>query len=212
MQPRRGCLGMLTGCLTKVILWSCVAVVFFWLLTIALNPWALKIGGRSTPFLYWHGVGTVVSKDGRQYPLYVTFWPGRPSGFSGGGRREGRRKVADVSGQAWLCLAPGHSERMDISGAKFGGYASTDDSLFAFRLLEWRKLTTFNYPHRGFFDIAGQFHGGDLVMDRTNEQGIQLNTGPFIDHATVTLHYAGKSEFEAACRDASGQLTQVPGQ
>ena len=34
---------------------------------------------------------------------------------------------------------------------------------------------------RGFFDLAGTWHGPELVMDRPNEQGIKLNTGPFID-------------------------------
>ena len=33
-------------------------------------------------------------------------------------------------------------------------------------------------------------------MDRPNEQGIKFNTGPFIDNATVTLHYAPYAEFE----------------
>ena len=166
----------------------------------ALNPWALHIGGRSTPLLYWHPKGTVVSKDGKAYPLHVTFWPGRPRGFSAGGRREGKRKNADVSGQGWLCVAPGQRERMDISSSMYGGYSSTANALFDFRLLEWRKPFTVGYPHRGFFDVAGTFVGPDLVMTRPNEQGLKLNTGPFIDHATVTLHWAPYSAFEAACR------------
>ncbi len=46
-------------------------LAFMWVVIIALNPWALHIGQRSTPLLYWHGTGTVLSKDGKMYPLYV---------------------------------------------------------------------------------------------------------------------------------------------
>jgi hypothetical protein len=88
---------------------------------------------------------------------------------------------------------------MDVSGTMYGGYLHADNSLFDFRLLEWRKPFTMGYPHRGFFDVAGMWHGQNLVLDRPNEQGIKLNTGPFIDRATVTLHYADRSEFDAAC-------------
>ena len=42
--------------------------------------------------------------------------------------------------------------------------------------------------------------GPDLVLNRPNEQGIRLQSGPFIDNATVTLRWASYEEFEAACR------------
>lgn len=53
---------------------------------------------------------------------------------------------------------------------------------------------------RGFFDVAGEFRGPDLVMNSSNEQGILFNSGLFIDQATVTLRWAEYAEFEAACR------------
>jgi hypothetical protein len=37
-------------------------------------------------------------------------------------------------------------------------------------------------------------------MNRTNEQGIRLKTGPFIDNARARFQWAGYEEFEAACR------------
>jgi hypothetical protein len=196
---RRGCLRRLGGCLSGLVLLLVAAGVLFWLLTATLNPWALHVGGRSTPLFYWHGFGNLVSKDGRSYPLYVTFWPGRPLRHSGG-RREGKGWSADLDGTGWLCLAPGQAERMDLSGTMYGGYLSAADSLFDFRLLERRKAFALDAQHRGFFDVAGQFHGPDLVMDRAGEQGIRLNTGPFIDHARVTLRWADKSAFDSACR------------
>jgi hypothetical protein len=189
----------LGGCLTKLILLLAGGLVFMYVVTIALNPWALHIGGRSTPLLYWHGSGKVLAKSGKTYPLYVWFGPGRPQGFHGGGRREGKIVSAHLTGGGWLCVAPGSIERMQVSGTMFGGYTSDANSLLDFRLLEWRKAFAVNYQHRGFFDVAGTWRNGELVMDRPGEQGIKLNTGPFIDNATVTLHWASYEEFEAAC-------------
>ncbi len=196
--------GCLTGCLTKLVLMALVAVVFTWAFMAALHPWALHIGGRSTPLLYWQGAGTVVSNDGRAYPLYVLFFPGKPGGFHGGGRREGRTVSGDLSGTGWLCVAPGNTQRLDLSGTMYGSYTTTDGSLLDFRLLEWRKSFTINPQRRGFFDLAGEFHGPDLVMDRSGEQGIRLQTGPFIDNATARLHWATRDEFEASCRNKTG--------
>ncbi len=186
------------GCLTKLVMMAAAALVFVWAVTVALNPWALHIGGRPTPLLYWHGSGTVVSKDGKTYPLYVTFWPGKPQ-RSMIGRREGKRKNADLSGTGWLCVAPGAVERMSLSGTMYGGYSNSDGALIDFRLLEWRKAFSINPQHRGFFDMAGQFQGPELVMDRPNEQGIPFKSGMFIDHATVTLRWGSYEEFEGAC-------------
>jgi len=97
---------------------------------------------------------------------------------------------------------------MQVSGTMYGGYTSDRDSLLDFRLLEWRKPFSINPQHRGFFDVAGAWHGPDLVLDRPNEQGIRLNSGPFIDSATVTLRWASYEDFEAACRGAGSKSGQ----
>ena len=207
MQRRGGCLTLLGGCLMKLVLFGIAACAFVWLITVALNPWALHIGGRSTPLLYWHGTGTLASKDGKTYPLYLSFFPGKPMRHSGG-RREGKIWSADLKGTGWLCVAPGSVERMDVSGTMYGGYTSSDNSLFDFRFLEWQKPFQINYQNRGFFDVAGNWKGPLLVMDRPNEQGIKLNTGPFIDNATVTLHWASYNEFETACRNKGSAVGQ----
>ncbi len=197
MRNLSGCLG---GCLAKLIVWSFVALAFVWAVTVALNPWALHIGGRSTPLLFWHGSGTVVAKDGKTYPLYVSFWPGRPQGFHSGGRREGKGVRSHLGGNGWLCIAPGKTQRLKLSGTRYGGYLNADTGLIDFRLLEWGNPFAINYQHRGFFDVAGTWHGPELVMDRPNEQGIKFQTGPFIDNATVTLHWSTYEEFESTCR------------
>jgi hypothetical protein len=129
--------------------------------------------------------------------------PGKPQRTLG--RREGKRKNADLDGRGWLCVAPGTVERMNVSGTMYGGYTSTDGALIEFRLLEWRRPFAINYQKRGFFDVAGAFRGPDLVMDSPGEQGIPFNSGLFIDHATTTLRWAEYEEFEAACRGMGGQ-------
>lgn len=200
LRRMRGVSGCLGGCLSKLLLWGVVAVALVWTFTALLNPWALHIGGRTTPLLYWHGVGTVHAKDGKTYPLYVSFWPGRPQGFHGGGRREGKTVNAHLMGDGWLCIAPGEAERMELSGTMYGGYTSDANSLLDFRLLERRKAFAINYQSRGFFDMAGMWQGPELVMHRPGEQGIKFKSGLLIDNATVTLHWASYEEFEAMCR------------
>ena len=187
------------GCLTKLLLFVLVGLAVMWGLLVALNPWALHIGGRSTPLLYWHGTGTIHAKGGKSLPLYVWFAPGQPGGFSSGGRRDGKIVAARLQGSAWLCLAPGTVELLELSGTMYGGYLSDSDSLLDFRLLERRKPFAINPQRRGFFDVAGTWRGPELVMNRPNEQGIPFKSGLLIDSAVVTLRWASYEEFESSC-------------
>lgn len=197
MRTRTGCLA---GCVTKLVLYGAAATVFIYVFTIALNPWALHIGGRSTPMLWWHGSGTVVSGNGNSYPLYLSFWPGKPGRHSGG-RREGKGWSASLAGNAWICVAPGQISRLDLSGTMYGGYASSDSSLFSFRLIDYTRPFHARRRDRGFFDLAGNFHGRQLVFDRANEQGIKLIEGPFISHATADLQWSTYNEFVSTCNN-----------
>jgi len=199
MRTKTGCLA---GCLTKLLLWSAIGIAAIYAFTIALNPWALHIGGRSTPMLNWHGSGTVIGKGGKSYPLYISFWPGRPQGFHGGGRREGKIVSAHLDGNAWLCTAPGQLRRLDLSGTKYGGYTSSDNSLFDFRLIDYSKPFTMRRPNRGFFDLAGTFHGQQFVLDRSNEQGIPFDKSLFLDNATATLDWSTYDDFVFACKNS----------
>ena len=198
MRTRTGCLA---GCLTKLVLWSAVAVAAIYMFTIALNPWSLHIGARSTPFLNWHGSGTVIAKGGKSYPLYISFWPSRPQGFHGAGRREGKTVSAHLDGNAWVCTAPGQLRRLDLSGTMYGGYTSSDASLFDFRLIDYTKAFNMRRPNRGFFDLAGTFHGQQLVLDRPNAQGIPFDNSLFLDNATATLDWSAYDDFVYSCNN-----------
>ena len=181
----------------KLVMVLVVGGAVFYGVVVALNPWALHIGGQPTPLLYWTGMGTLTAKDGKTYPLYVFFYPGGPASHL---RLDGLRPNSGLRGTAELCSAPGTTELLKLSGTMYGGYRSTEGSLMGFRLLEWRKSFQINPQYRGFFDLAGRWRGAELVMDRPGEQGIAFQSGMFIDHATVTLHAASRGEFEAACR------------
>jgi len=89
----------------------------------------------------------------------------------------------------------------------YGGYTSDSESFLDFRLHERKKPFAINYNNRGFFDLAGTWHGPELVMIRPGEQGIKFQSGLFIDNATVTLHWASYNEFESACR-SMGSVTR----
>ena len=116
-----------------------------------------------------------------------------------GRRRDGKIVAARLQGSAWLCLAPGTVELLELSGTMYGGYLSDSDSLLDFRLLERRKPFAINPQRRGFFDVAGTWRGPELVMNRPNEQGIPFKSGLLIDSAVVTLRWAGYEEFESLC-------------
>ena len=188
------------GCLTRLLLFILIGLGLTWVLLVVMNPWALHIGGRSTPLLYWHGTGTVRAKGGKALPLYVWFSPGRPGGFASGGRREGKIVAARLQGTGWLCIAPDNIEVLELSGTMYGGYTNDSDGLLDFRLLERRKPFAINPQRRGFFDVAGVWRGSELVMNRPNEQGIRFKSGLLIDSAVVTLRFASYEEFEASCR------------
>src|SRR5262249_46471245 len=105
----------------------------------ALNPWAFHIGGRWTPVLTWWGSGTLVTKNGTEYPMFVMLFPA--AHFSRL-RMDGVRPTGGVQGSACICTSPGTSLYLKIGGTIYGGWQSTDGSVIGIRLLE---PTSFDY-------------------------------------------------------------------
>jgi hypothetical protein len=190
MQQRRGCLFSLFGPL--------LALAVVYAVIAALDPWALHIGGRSTPLLMWRGSGKLVTKGGIVYPLYVSFYPS--SHFSQL-HLDGLRPTGGLQGQAWLCTSPGVSQRLRLNGTIYGGWRSTQDSLMAFRLNEPQIIKL--GQRQGFFDLYGRWHGPTLVMDDRGRVGGTFGSGLRIDHASVSLDWGSYSDFKAACAAAS---------
>jgi hypothetical protein len=190
MPKRRGCLGnmfrlLVVGVLGLAVVYGVVALT---------APWALHIGGRSTPLLTWHGYGKLLTKMGIEYPLYVSFYPS--SHFSQL-RRDGLQPTGGLHGQAWLCTSPGITQRLDLSGTIYGGRRTTEGSLMAFRLLELKIIDV--GQGQGFFDLAGRWRGPKLVMDDKGSVGNTFRSGLRIEGASVTLDWGTYSEFNALC-------------
>lgn len=194
VRPKRGgCL----GCLPKLLGIAIFGLAVFYGVMAITDPWAFHIGGRLTPFLTWHGYGQLQTKDGNRYPLYVSFYPS--SHFSQL-RREGLRPTGGLQGYGWLCAAPGVSQRLDLSGTIYGGWRSTDGSLMAFRLLEWRTTRDRllgTAPNRGYIDLSGRWHGSQLLVNQ--DFATPFRSGLRFDHASVTLDWGTYSAFKELC-------------
>jgi hypothetical protein len=165
---------------------------------VALNPWALHIGGHFTPLLTWHGSGKLHMKSGVEYPLYVSFYPA--SHFSQL-HLDGLRPTGGVQGSAWLCTSRGVTQYMTLSGTIYGGWRSTDGALIGFRLLEQKIIDV--GQGQGFFDLYGKWHGPQLVMDDRNHVPNAFRSGLKIEKASVTLEWSNWSDFKAGCANAT---------
>ncbi|HLW54544.1 MAG TPA: hypothetical protein VKW06_17040 [Candidatus Angelobacter sp.] len=159
-----------------------------------LDPWALHMGGRSTPFLTWTGYGKLVTKSGAEYPLYVSFYP---SSHSSRLHVDGLRPVGGLQGTGWLCTARGVKQRLDLSGTIFGHWRTTDGNLVSLRLLEPKVIDV--GQGRGFFDLYGRWQGPQLVMDSRTSVPDRFRSGLVIERPAVKLDWGTKGDFDAAC-------------
>ena len=189
-RQRRGCLAGLF----KLLGIGIFGVAIFYAVVAITDPWAFHIGGRVTPFLTWHGYGKLFTKDGAEYPLYVSFFPA--SHFSQL-HREGLRPTGGVQGSAWLCNAPGVTQYLTLGGTIFGGWRTTEGSFMAFRLVEQRIINV--GQGRGFFDLAGRWQGPKLVMDEGGDVPGTFRSGLRIEHASVTFDWGTYSDFKDLC-------------
>jgi len=111
---------------------------------VALNPWALHIGGLLTPLPLLAGTGTVVgpgiTERNDVSAGCFRFWPGEPSGFSGGGAARGlsARARSRRHGLVVCCAGPRSSEltQRDV----YGGYSSARGKLLTgLQAAAWRN-------------------------------------------------------------------------
>lgn len=191
-RNRRGCLGNLFRAALGLIFGGAV----LYAVVVITAPWSLHIGERWTPFLTWHGYGQLLTNSGVRYPLYVSLYPS--SHFSQL-HRDGLRPTGGVQGSGWLCTSNGVT-RLELTGTIYGGWRSTEGSLIAFRLLEWRTFHT--GQARGFFDLAGRWQGSKLVMDEREDVPETFRSGLRIERASVTLNWGGYSQFKELCATA----------
>lgn len=174
---------------------ACLFAVYA--VVVVLNPWALHIGERWTPMLYWTGTGKLVTQRGT-YPLMVTLFPA--SHFSHL-HLDGLRPTGGIQGNALLCTSRGVTQYLELSGTIYGGWRSTDGALMDLRLLERRTAhdALSGGRDRGYFDLFGYWHGPQLRMDDRGESSDRFRSGLKVDHASVILEWGRQADFNAAC-------------
>jgi len=162
-------------------------------------PWAFHIGGRWTPLLTWWGSGSLLTKGGARYPLFVDF---HPSSHFSRLRLDGQRPTGGVAGSACLCTSPGAFQYLRLSGTIYGGWSSTEGSLVGFRLLE-PTIVDVGQKRAGYFDLVGRWQGRELVMADRGAWSRAFRSGLRIEQASVILHWSTFWTCKTACADAA---------
>jgi hypothetical protein len=106
----------------RLLLVAALAIV---VVQVVPTPWALHIGGESTPFGYWSGVGAVHASNGGQYVLFIEF----RGGIIGEGSRPScsGRGCDNMFGTARMCTESGRIYTFKLRGIVHGWW-TTDGS------------------------------------------------------------------------------------
>jgi hypothetical protein len=187
------------GCLAKLLLFAVCSIAVLYVVAAVTNPWAFHIGGRWTLLLFWHGYGKLETKGGAEYPLYIRFFPSYDTGASTL-HREGLRPTGALRGSAALCTAPGVIQPLQVTGAVYSAWRTTEGSVMEFSLLEEKYLDVAH--QKGVLDLLGRWHGPELAVEVPGDAGDASGTGLHAAGATATLNWGSYSEFEAACASA----------
>jgi hypothetical protein len=173
-----------------------------------LSPWALHVGGLSTPLGKWTGFGTVEASNGGKYILYVDFTAGWIFGRGSASRRGGGGlgRADTLHGTGVLCTESGAAHTFDLAG-RVDAWRTTDGAKTFLSL-------THGTPERlpSGWDVAwhGTWNGPALELASPDNSFTEVFTPKgAIRHVTssadagtahVTLQYGSREEFDAACR------------
>ena len=160
-----------------------------------LAPWSYHIGGRWTP-VFWWGCGRLRTASGAEYPLFLYFYPSL--GYGSRLAYKGRRPSSGLQGMAWLCTSPGVTQRLSLRGTIYGAYLHTEGSLIHFRLLQPRPFIDTG-RRRDYFDLYGEWHGQDLVMEDHGSWERSFQRGSRNEQAAVTLSWGSYRDFKRQC-------------
>ncbi len=123
----------LSGCLFKLLLLPVLAAAVFYAVILVTAPWALHIGGASTPLAVWAASGILHTKPDEAYPFFVLLYPS--TNFSRL-HVDGLQPTGGIQGSACLCEPHGANQLLKLSGTIYSGWRSTEGSLWQFRLIE----------------------------------------------------------------------------
>jgi hypothetical protein len=177
---------------------------------VAPTPWALHIGGQSTPLESWSGYGTVQASNGGRYVLFIQFRGGimarrgRPSCSAAGCR--------NMFGTAELCTESGKTHAFTLSGT-VRGWWTTDGSRTS---IDLTGGTPERLPSGWVVAFHGIWNGPVLSLDSLDNSFTKAFTPTgAIRHVTstadngaahTTLGFGSEAGFASACRLLTDRL------
>jgi hypothetical protein len=187
------------GCGTTLLL----TVVALFVVYAGLTPWALHIGGQSTPLREWNGYGQVVASNGGTYLLYTHLEAG-VRGRPGHSPHTGPRDTLHGTGQ--LCTRSGATHTFKLTGSVHAWW-STDGGPTRVSLTGGAPT---QLPEGWVVALHGIWKGPALELTSPDNSFTEVFTPRGeIRHATstadagtarVTLRFGSEAEFAAACR------------
>jgi hypothetical protein len=168
------------------------------------TPWALHIGGQSTPLESWSGYGAVQASNGGQYVLFIQFRGGivgrrgRPS-CSG-------RGCTNMFGTAKLCTESGKTHTFTLDG-EVHGWWTTDGSRTT---IDLTRGTPEPLPKGWVVALHGVWDGPALSLESPDNSFTEVFTpAGAIRHVTstadrgtarTTLRFGSEAAFASVCR------------
>ncbi len=189
---RRGHLRLLKGLLALVIA--------FFVVEIAVNPWAFHIGDRFTPLMTWDGYGTVQASNGGHYLLFTRL---QGAAIDSACSLTG---CQTLRGSAQICSERGSTYTLQLTGSVHARW-STDGAKTS---IDLRNVKSGPLPRGWVISLAGSWHGPRLVLADTGNSftGVLTRRGVIrhpvstagAGHVSVTLRYGSSTAFGRACR------------
>ena len=169
------------------------------------TPWALHIGGQSTPLESWSGYGAVQASNGGRYVLFIRFRGGLAVGRSGRLSCSGSG-CDNMTGTASLCTARGTTHTFDLKGAVHGWW-TTDGSRTSMALTGGAPD---RLPSGWVVALHGVWNGPALSLESPDNSFTEVFTPAgairhvtsSADHGTAhtTLRFGTEADFARACR------------
>ena len=195
-RSRSGCFGSLIQLAGVLVLCGVVFLVFI----AVFQPWGFYLGGTFHLIPYWQGWGTMRSKTGQKYVLFVSMWPGSPT----------RLGSAYLSGEGYVCT-PKHERVRLRMNALMGRHLgrNTDGEAISVHMYGRSAPLSQDPSRRPSIDFRGRWSGNSLVMTDVGSisQAFLLdgsvNRGHLPaahDTLPITMIAGTMSRFEAACR------------
>ena len=195
-RSRSGCFGDLVRLAAVLVLCAVVLLVF----TAVFQPWGFYLGGTFHLIPDWQGWGTMRSRTGGEYVLYLDMRPGSPT----------RLGSAYLSGDGYICT-PKHERFRLRMNALMGRHVArnTDGEEITVHMYGRAAPLSQDQSRRPRIDLHGRWTGNSLVMSDVGsiDQGFlpdgSVNRGHLPaarDTLPITIAAGTMAQFEAACR------------